>query len=313
MNRETILHCMTTIIISFIIPCLMCGCSGRVSLSEATQARLDEDATHAEEDALQYLSEKYDMDFELKSFEPDIYMLTSDANWFVRSHYSGAWEGEFIVDGETYTIRGDISENKYMDDYQLDEIRAAYTEFMQQYFADVCSIDGVECKVDIRRDWSSNHYSNKRFFSVYYDGTNIDDCLNENGIWIELDITNAFSEEFLRSCEDCVVEFEKEYENKGIGYSYSVYIKEGEESLDYVWLFYDIGGVYYHRFDYDKWVNSDYYGKESITAVNSLSEYDKLQKFFIFKEYKYKTNKDGLKKIRFFNTMRVQERNKERF
>ena len=31
-------------------------------------------ATHAEEDAMQYLSEKYDMDFELKSFEPDIYV-----------------------------------------------------------------------------------------------------------------------------------------------------------------------------------------------------------------------------------------------
>lgn len=291
MNRKTILHCMTAIIIFLIIPCLISGCSGRVSLNEATQAKLDEDATHAKEDALQYLSEKYDMDFKLKSFEPDIYMLTSDANWFVRSHYSGAWEGEFIVDGETYTVRGDISESKYMDDYQLEEIRAAYTEFMQQYFADVCSIDGVTCKVGIKREWSSNHYSDKGFYSVYYDGTNIDDCLNENGIWMVLDITDAgFSEELLRLCENCVVEFEKEFENEGISYSYSVDIKEGEESLDYACLFYDIWGVDYWRFDYDKWVNSDYYGTEGIT-VSSLNEYDKSENFIIFKQYKYEESR----------------------
>ena len=246
MNRKTIQHCMTTIIIFLIILCLVCGC-GRISVSEATQARIDEEATHAEEDAMQYLSEKYDMEFELQSFEPDIFSLTSDANWFVRSHYIGAWEGEFIVDGETYTIRGDISENRYMDDYQFEEIQAAYTELIQQYFADVCNLDGVECEVDVRRDWSSNHYSLKRFFSVYYDGTNIDDCLKENGVWIDIDITNAgfrkdflslckdrididiinagYSEEFLSLCKNSLANLEKDYE----GAKFSICIVEGEK------------------------------------------------------------------------------------
>lgn len=223
MDEKIILHCMTTIFIFLIIPCLISGCSAKID--EETQAEVDEDATHAEEDALQYLSEKYDMDFELKSFEPDIYMLSSDANWFVRSHYNGAWKGEFIVDRETYTIRGDISENKYMDDYQLEEIQAAYTELMQQYFTDACNIDGVTCEARIRNERSSNR-SLKRLFSVYYDGTNLYDCLKENGMWIEIDITNAeYSEEFVGSCRNSLADLEKDYE----GVNFLLFIIEGEK------------------------------------------------------------------------------------
>ena len=132
MNKKTILHRITAIIIFLIILCLMCGCSAKISLDEETQAKVDEDAAHAEEDAMQYLSEKYDMDFELKSFEPYIFGLTSDTNWFVRSHYVRTWKGEFVVDGETYTIMGNIPQNKYRDNYQLEEIQTVYTELMQQ-------------------------------------------------------------------------------------------------------------------------------------------------------------------------------------
>ena len=77
MNKKTILHRITAIIIFLIILCLMCGCSAKISLDEETLAEVDEDAAHAEEDALKYLSEKYDMDFELKSFEPDIWKKTT--------------------------------------------------------------------------------------------------------------------------------------------------------------------------------------------------------------------------------------------
>ena len=91
-DRKTILHCMTAIIIFLIIPCLISGCSATVSLDEETQAKLDEDTVHAMEDALHYLSEKYDMDFELKSFEPIISSSTNE-DPFVRTEYYGEWEG----------------------------------------------------------------------------------------------------------------------------------------------------------------------------------------------------------------------------
>ncbi|MBD5453925.1 MAG: hypothetical protein HDR30_06395 [Lachnospiraceae bacterium] len=267
MNRKIILHCMTAIIILLIIPCLMCGCSSKVSLDEETQAEVDEDATHAEEDAMQYLSEKYDMDFELKSFEPYIFALTSDTNWLVRSHYARTWKGEFIVDGETYTIIGHIPLNKYVDDYQLEEIQTAYTELMQQYFADVCEVDGVECKVEVVTEFSS-----KNMFSVYYDGTNFYDCLKDKDLRIEIDITDAgFSEELLRLCENSVVEFEKDYE----GAEFSVIIIEGKESMTY-------SATNFARFDYDKWINSEYYGTEGIT-LHSLKEYIKSENLYIYK------------------------------
>ncbi len=276
MNRKIILHCMTTMIIFLIIPCLISGCSAKID--EETQEKIDQDATHAEKDALQYLSKKYDMEFELQSFEPYTYVLTSDTDW--HAHYDGEWNGEFIVNGETYNIRGYIPVNIYMDDYQREEIHTAYTELMQQYFTDLCEVDGVTCKV---AEWSG-----RGVISVYYDGTNIGDCLKKDRISIVIDITNAgFSEELLRLCENSVAEFEKEFEKKYEGINYRINIMEGEESLDYVWRNSDKWGVYYHRFDYDKWVNSEHYGTEGIT-VSSLNEYDKSEKFHIFKEYKYK-------------------------
>lgn len=279
MNRKTILHCMTAIIIFLIIPCLISGCSAKID--EETQAKIDEDTAHAEKDALQYLSEKYNREFELKSFEPYTYVLTSDTNWL--AHYDGEWKGKFIVNDETYNIRGYIPANKYMDDYQQEEIHTAYTELMQQYFTDLCEVDGVTCKV---AEWSG-----RGVFSVYYDGTNLYDCLKENTIEIDIDITDVgFSEELLRLCENSVVEFEKEFEKKYAGINYRIDIMEGEERLDYASLFYDIWGVNdhsfdYHRFDYDKWVNSDYYGTEGIT-VSSLNKYDKSEKLHISKQYK---------------------------
>ena len=226
MNRETILHCMTTIIISFIIPCLMCGCSSKVSLDEETQAEVDEDATHAEEDALKYLSEKYDMDFELKSFEPIISSSTNE-DPFVRTEYYREWEGEFIVNRETYNISGYIPDNRYADTYQLEEIQSAYTELMLKYFEKVCEEDGIVCKAKVLNGMAPNRYVDEVLISVYYDGTNLYDCLKENRIEIDIDITDAgFSEELLRLCENSVAEFEKDYE----GIEIRVKIIEGKES-----------------------------------------------------------------------------------
>lgn len=279
MNRKTILHCMTAIIIFLIIPCLISGCSAKID--EETQAKIDEDAAHAEKDALQYLSKKYNREFELKSFEPYTYVLTSDTNW--HAHYGGEWKGEFIVNDETYNIWGYIPANKYMDDYQREEIHTAYTELMQQYFTNLCEVDGVTCKV---AEWSG-----RGVCSVYYDGTNLYDCLKENTIEIDIDITDVgFSEELLRLCENSVAEFEKELEKKYAGINYHIDIMEGDERLDYAWCHYDIWGVDYYRFDYDKWVNSDYFGTEGIT-VSSLNEYDKSENFTIFKQYKYEESR----------------------
>lgn len=279
MNRKTMLHCMTAIIIFLIIPCLISGCSAKID--EETQAKIDEDAAHAEKDALQYLSEKYNREFELETFEPYTYVVTSDTNW--HAHYDGEWRGKFIVNDEIYNIRGYIPANIYMDNYQREEIHTAYTELMQQYFTDLCEVDGVTCKV---AEWSG-----KGVFSVYYDGTNLYDCLKEGTIEIDIDITDVgFSEELLRLCENSVVAFEKEFEKKYAGINYWIDIMEGEERLDYASLFYLKWEVYYHRFDYDKWVNSDYYGTEGIT-VSALNEYDKSENFHIFKQYEYEESR----------------------
>ena len=227
MNRKNILHCMTAIIIFLIIPYLMCGCSAKVSLDEETQAEVDEDATHAEEDALQYLSEKYSMDCDLTLFEPIISSSTNE-NPFVRTDYYGEWEGEFIVNGETYNISGYIPDNRYADTYQLEEIQSAYTELMQKYFADICGVDGIVCKAKVLNGMAPNRYVDEVLISVYYDGTNLYDCLKENRLEINIDITDAgFSEELLRLCKNSVTEFEKDYE----GIKFSVKIIEGKESI----------------------------------------------------------------------------------
>ena len=227
MNKKTILHCMMAIIIFLIIPCLMCGCSAKISLDEETQAKLDEDTVHAMDDALQYLSEKYDIDFELKSFEPIISGSTNE-DPFVRTDYYGEWEGEFIVNGETYNISGYIPDSRYADTYQLEEIQSAYTELMQKYFADICGVDGIVCKAKVLNGKAPDRYVNEVLISVYYDGTNLYDCLKENRLEIDIDITDAgFSEELLRLCENSVAEFEKDYE----GIKFSVKIIEGKESI----------------------------------------------------------------------------------
>lgn len=227
MNRKIILHCMTAITIFLIIPCMISGCSAKVSLDEETQAKLDEDTEHAMEDALKYLSEKYSMDYDLTLFEPIISSSTNE-DPFVRTEYYREWEGEFIVNGETYNISGYIPDSRYADTYQLEEIQSAYTELMQKYFADICEEDGIVCKAKVLNGKAPNRYVDEVLISVYYDGTNLYDCLKENKIEIDIDITDVgFSEELLRLCENSVVEFEKDYE----GIKFSVKIIEGKESI----------------------------------------------------------------------------------
>ena len=239
MNRKTIQHCIMAIIIFLVISCLICGCPAKISLDEETQAKLDEDTVYAMEDAMQYLSEKYDMDFKLKSFEPIIWGSTNE-DPFVRTEYYGEWEGEFIVNGKTYNISGYMPDsryantyqldeiNRYADTYQLKEIQSAYTELMQKYFADICEKDGIVCKAKVLNGLAPNRNVDEVLISVYYDGTNLYDCLKENRLEIDIDITDAgFSEELLRLCENSVAELEKDYE----GVKFSVKIIEGKESI----------------------------------------------------------------------------------
>lgn len=143
---------------------------------------------------------------------------------------------------------------------------------MQKYFADICEEDGIVCKAKVLNGRAPNRYVDEVLISVYYDGTNLYDCLKENGIEIDIDITDArFSEELLRLCEKSVTEFEKDYEGAG----FRVIIIEGEEKMLYT-------STNYARFDYDKWINSEYYGTEGITLC-SLNEYIISEKLYIYK------------------------------
>ena len=81
-------------------------------LSVESQRELDDDREHAEADARKYLEDKYHMDFEMNSFEPDIYMLSSD----FKTYYDRIWIGEFTVDGKQYEIQGRVP------DFFLDSI-----------------------------------------------------------------------------------------------------------------------------------------------------------------------------------------------
>lgn len=74
-----------------------------VVLDEETQSRLDKDTEHAVDDAKKYLDEKYNMEYELNTFEPIIYALSSETSWD-RTHYDGNWRGKFTIDGVSYKI-----------------------------------------------------------------------------------------------------------------------------------------------------------------------------------------------------------------
>ena len=117
-----------------------------IDLSEEKQAQLDRDTAHAVDDAKKYLEEKYHTEYQLNTFEPYIYFVTSEATW-VRTHYNSTWTGEFTIDGKRYEIAARVSENIFEDTYQTEQIRSAYKELVMQYFPDTYEKDGIVYEV----------------------------------------------------------------------------------------------------------------------------------------------------------------------
>lgn len=188
---------------------LLGGCTlGHIELNEETQARLDKDTEHAVADAKKYLKEKYHMEYELNTFEPVIYGLSSETTWN-RTHYDGEWTGEFTIDGKLYEIEAFVSENVFRDNYQEEQIQSAYKELAMQYFPDVYEENGVMHEVEYEiKFWGIG------FFSKYYDRSNLGELLQENGMLINISIDEdaEISDEFWLECEEAVAKLEADFE-----------------------------------------------------------------------------------------------------
>lgn len=181
-------------------------------LDREAQAQLNRDARHAEKDAIAYLDEKYHMDYELNTFEPEI-IKPVDLDSSV-CHYNSTWTGEFTVDGNKYEIYSYIDRNEFGDNYQTSQIFSEYEELVMQYFPDTYedndTVYDVEYKIIF---WDQNFYRHG-CFSTYYDGTNLGELLLENGILIEINIDDdvSMSDEFWLECEEALANMEKDYE-----------------------------------------------------------------------------------------------------
>lgn len=192
--------------------CLLGGCS-RINLSEEKQAQLDKDTEHAVDDAKAYLEEKYHMEYELNTFEPVIYGLTSETTWD-RTHYDGEWTGAFTIDGKRYEIEAFVSENVFGDNYQEEQIQSAYEELAMQYFPDVYEENGVIHEVEYEIAFNPNMRFEKGIFSTYYDGSNLGELLQENGMSININIdeNTEISDEFWLECEEAIAKLEEDFE-----------------------------------------------------------------------------------------------------
>ena len=197
-----------------------------VVLDEETQARLDKDTAHAVDDAKKYLDEKYNIEYELNTFEPIIYALSSETSWD-RTHYDGNWQGEFTIDGVSYQIEGNVPTNQFGDNYQTEQIWSACKELVMQYFPHICENNGVVYEAEYKVGLSSKSLAyGDELFSTYYDGSNLEELLPETSVYILIDIDKkaAMSDEFWLECEEATARLEKDFEGSRF------YITEGRPS-----------------------------------------------------------------------------------
>lgn len=176
-------------------------------LSVESQRELDEDREHAEADARKYLEDKYHMDFEMNSFEPYIYMQSSD----FKTHYDRIWEGEFTVDGKQYEIQGRVPEKNYYDNFQYEQIHLAYEELVIQNMPNTFGTSGVTLEVKFLYD--------QTHFSTFYGGNNIRDLLNEKNellIYVTTTSDTNLTEEFWETFHKEIDQFEEKYEGSEI-------------------------------------------------------------------------------------------------
>lgn len=182
------------------------------SLDIEARVQLNKDSKHAVEYAIAYLDEKYHMDYELNTFEPEI-IKPVDLDSRV-CHYNSTWTGEFTVDGNKYKIYSYIDRNEFGDNYQTSQIFSAYEELVMQYFPDTYAENDTVYDMEYKIDFWSQRFPRYGYFSTYYDGTNLGELLLENGIFIHINIDDdvSMSDEFRLECEEALANMEKDYE-----------------------------------------------------------------------------------------------------
>lgn len=217
---------LKTLFVLMTVVCLLSGCTSQIVLDEETKEQLDKDTEHAVNDAKKYLDEKYNVEYELNTFEPVIYALTSETTWD-RTHYDGNWEGEFTIDGVSYKIKGNVPKNQFGDNYQTVQISSACEELIMQYFPNTYEKNGnvYEAKYTFNLHNTNLTYGDE-IFSTYYDGSNIEELLSETSVHILIDIDKdaAMSDEFWLKCEEAVTRLENDFEEA------SFYITESIQS-----------------------------------------------------------------------------------
>lgn len=187
-----------------------------VVLDEETQARLDKDTAHAVDDAKKYLEKKYNMDYELNTFKPEIIGPSDLDQVSSGKHYNGTWQGEFTVDGNKYKIYSFIDRNEFGDNYQASQIFSAYEELVMQYFPETYEENDTVYDVEYEISFWLHRFPRYGYFSTYYDGTNLEELLLENGILIHINIDDdvSMSDEFWLECEEALANMEKDYEGE---------------------------------------------------------------------------------------------------
>ena len=179
-------------------------------LDKESKVQLNRDARHAEKDAIAYLDERFHMNYELNTFEPEITGPSDLDQVFSGTHYDGTWQGEFTVDGNKYRIYSFIDRNEFRDNYQASQIFSAYEELVMQYFPDTYEENDTVYDVEYEIEFWTIYGC----FSTYYDGTNLGELLLEHGIliYINTDDDVLMSNEFWLECEEALANMEKDYE-----------------------------------------------------------------------------------------------------
>ena len=188
-------------------------------LDREARAQLNRDSKHAVEDAMAYLDEKYHMDYELNTFEPEIIKPADLDRLYSGWYYDSTWKGEFTVDGNKYEIYSFIDRNWFGDNYQTSQIFSAYEELVMQYFPDTYEDNDTVYDVEYKIVFWDQGFYRYGCFSTYYDGTNLEELLLENGILIRINIDDdvSMSDEFWLECEEALANMEKDYEGAYFG------------------------------------------------------------------------------------------------
>lgn len=183
-------------------------------LDKEAKAQLNRDARHAKKDAIAYLDEKYHMDYELNTFEPEIIKPADLDRLYSGWYYDSTWQGEFTVDGNKYKIYSYIDRNEFGDNYQTSQIFSEYEELVMQYFPDTYEDNDTVYDVEYKIIFTLDNFPRYGYFSTYYDGTNLEELLLEHGILIRIDIDDdvLMSDEFWLECEEALTNMEKDYE-----------------------------------------------------------------------------------------------------